>query len=105
MDQECFVINHKGNLILKDVIITGKLESNNDICLDGFIDGDVHCKGQVSISQGGVVSGDVKCDVLFLNGEIRGNVFVHKKAILEANANIQGGLTTSCLEIKKRLLL
>lgn len=99
MNQECFVINYKGNVILKDMIITGSIESNKDICLDGFIDGNINCKGQVMINQGGVVSGDVNCDVLLLNGEIIGNVSVNNKAVLEANSEIKGGLTTSCLEI------
>ena len=99
MDQEHFVINHKGNIILKDVIITGSIESSQDICLDGFIHGDVNCKGQVIINQGGVVNGAVNCDELFLKGEIVGNASVKYKAILKANAKIQGGLTTSCLEI------
>lgn len=99
MDQEHFVINQKGSVILKDVIITGRVVSDKDVYLDGFIDGNVECKGQVIINQDGVVSGDVDCDVLILNGVIVGNVSVNEKAVLGANAKIQGGLTTSCLEI------
>lgn len=99
MEQDFFDINHAGCRILADTRICGNIESDKDICLDGLIEGNVCSKKQVIVNVGGIVEGEVDCEMLFLNGKITGNVQVHQKAVLGASAVIEGGLITTCLEI------
>lgn len=99
MEQDCFDIAYVGSRILADTRINGNIKSDKDICLDGFIEGNVHCTKQVIVNKSGVIDGEVDCEMLFLNGKITGNVCVSRKAVLGANAEIEGGLITVCLEI------
>lgn len=99
MDQDCFDIDYEGSRVLADVRINGNIKTDKDICLDGFVEGNIHCRRQVIINKSGVVDGDVECEELFVNGKITGSVCVSRKAVLGASAEIKGGVITPCLEI------
>ena len=99
MDQDSFAISYSGCRILKDVSIQGDVTSEKDICLDGFIEGNVVCAGLIIVNQGGEITGKVNCQELYLNGVITGDVCVEGKAVLGAGAVVKGSLTTACLEI------
>lgn len=99
MDQDCFDIEFVGSRLLADANIFGHLKSDKSLCLDGTIEGDVHCSKLLIINKTGTIDGDVECEELYLNGKITGDVVVKGKSVLGANAEILGGLTTVSLEI------
>lgn len=99
MNQDCFDISYSGSQILEDASIEGNVESKKDICLNGFVGGNIVCAGVVIVNKGGEVKGDVSCRELYLNGVIAGNVRVEGKAVLGADAVVEGSMTTGCLEI------
>lgn len=99
MDQDRFDIDYEGNRILADVRINGNIKTSKDICLDGFVEGNIHSGGQVIINKSAIVDGDVDCEELYINGKISGNVCVARKTIMGASAEIIGGLITASLEI------
>lgn len=99
MNQDRFDISYAGNRIQTDASIHGNIKSEKDLCLDGFIEGNVQCKGLVIVNRGGEIDGDVACRVVYLNGVVTGNVCAESKAVLGADAVIKGSLTTACLEI------
>ena len=99
MDQDRFDIDYEGSRILADTRVNGDVKSNKDICLNGFIEGNIYCAGCVIINRNAVVDGDVDCEALFLNGKITGNASVDHKSVLGTNAEIRGGLITTSLEI------
>jgi len=99
MDQERFDISYAGSRILPGTSVLGNIKSEKDICLDGFIDGNVQCAGILIVNKKGAIGGDVNCDTLYLNGKIAGSVCVKYKAVLGKDAIIEGSLTTACMEI------
>ncbi|MDE6452376.1 MAG: polymer-forming cytoskeletal protein [Odoribacter sp.] len=99
MDQDYFDIDYSGSQILTDASVQGNIESEKDICLNGFVEGKIVCAGMVIVNKGGEVKGEVRCRELYLNGVIAGNVCVEEKTVLGAEAVVEGSLTTGCLEI------
>lgn len=99
MDQDRFDIPNEGNRFLADARIDGNVKSEESVCLDGYIGGNVSCAKCVIINKGSIVDGDVNCNELYINGWIKGNVCVAGKTVMRANAVIDGGLITACLEI------
>lgn len=99
MDGIGFNIDFEGNRILEDVQINGQFKTNKSIRLDGMIQGCVQTDKCIIVNQSGLIEGDVRCDELYLNGTITGNVCVTHKTTLGATAVIKGGLITDTLEI------
>lgn len=99
MDQDCFDIEFAGSRLLADANIFGHLKSDKSLCLDGTIQGNVHCTKILIINKTGLIDGNVECDELYLNGKITGDVCVKGKSVLGASAEILGGLITFGLEI------
>ena len=99
MDQKCFDSDNEGNRILADMRIDGNVKSEESICLDGFVNGNVYSAKQVILNKGGVIDGNVDCEELYTEGLITGNVCVIRKTVMGVDAVIKGGLITASLEI------
>lgn len=99
MDQDSFDIEYEGSLILKNLEIRGNIKSDKDICLKGFIEGDVHCKACVIVNNDALIDGDVHCERLYIDGKIAGNVHVTHRTVLGQHAVISGHLITESLTI------
>lgn len=99
MDQDCFDIEFVGSRLLADANIFGNMKTDKSFCLDGIIQGDVHCAKILIINKTGLIDGNVECEELYLNGKITGDVHVKGKSVLGASAEILGGLITFGLEI------
>lgn len=69
-----------------DSHIKGDIESENSVSIDGKIDGDVTCKGEVIIGKNSVIIGNVKAYNVTASGHVKGNI----------NADDFIKLTTSC---------
>lgn len=99
MNQDSFTMNDGGSLILRMAVIDGNLKSEKDIRLEGTIRGDVHCRGQIILTEEAVIDGDVDCEELYTEGLITGNVCVGCKTVMGEKSVICGGLITQRLEI------
>lgn len=67
-------------------LIKGNIESEKSVSIDGKINGDVTCKGEVIIGKNSVINGNIKAYSVTASGYIKGNI----------NANDFIKLTTSC---------
>ncbi len=81
-----------------DARIEGTVDSARAVRLEGTVVGKVCGGGQVTLCEGGVVEGEVKCGEFVCEGTVKGNV-VAKKSVLKAGAVIEGFLETVCLEV------
>lgn len=86
-----------GSVLLEGAEISGDIRTGKDMFLDGVVQGDVECRGKLTIGRNGVVEGNVVCRELVLDGLIAGNAEVDEKTCLTADALIKGFLQTSCL--------
>lgn len=80
--------------------IIGTVVANNDIRIDGIIDGDIQCTGKVVIGEKGFVKGNITCTNAELYGRVEGKVEATQMLTLHATAHIQGDVVAMALSVE-----
>ena len=90
----------KGTEIIGEVKFSGCLEIEGTVL--GNITAEPSCeKSQIRIQNSGQVKGDVCAPVIFVNGQIEGNVYSSKRVELAAKALVCGDVHYQMIEIVK----
>jgi len=88
------------NVLSSGTVLTGNLVTDDDIRIDGIIEGNIISKGKIIIGNNGVVTGDIECYNLDLIGKVRGNVQCTEIVILRSSSNLIGDIKTQTIEIE-----
>ncbi|MEE4197740.1 MAG: polymer-forming cytoskeletal protein [Bacteroidales bacterium] len=88
------------NLIGVGTEITGDINSNGDIRIDGALNGNLNTTGKVVIGETGRVKGEIACKNSEVLGEINGKIKVGELLSLKATAKINGDINTKRLAIE-----
>ena len=88
------------NAITAESKIIGTIVANNDIRIDGTVEGDIQCRGKVVIGEKGFVHGNIQCTNAEVQGRIEGKVEALQTLALRATANIQGDVITQSLIVE-----
>jgi cytoskeletal protein CcmA (bactofilin family) len=88
------------NLIGTGTEITGDVNSNGDIRVDGSLNGNLKTAGKVVIGETGKVSGEIDCKNSEVLGEVHGKIKVSELLSLKATAKIFGDIITKKLAIE-----
>ena len=96
------------SIISSNLTITGNMNTNGDVQIDGTIDGDVHSK-QITLGESGVVNGAIVADLARISGTVNGSITArvvelgrtakvtgdinHFSLAIEPGAFIQGQMT------------
>ena len=96
------------SIISSNLTITGHMNTNGDVQIDGTIDGDVQSK-QITLGESGVVNGAIVADLARISGTVNGSITArvvelgraakitgdinHFSLAIEPGAFIQGQLT------------
>lgn len=89
----------KQTVVLEDSEVMGDINLPGDLCLFGKISGNIIAKGKVVIRSGAVVTGNISCRQLEVEGVVEGNVetcFL----VIEENAVLKGDVQTGKLLVK-----
>jgi cytoskeletal protein CcmA (bactofilin family) len=88
------------NIIGFGTIITGDVNSNGDIRIDGSLTGNLITKGKVVIGETGKIKGEIRCKNSDIAGEIEGKIFVSELLSLKATSKIFGDIQAAKLSIE-----
>lgn len=88
------------NLIGVGTEITGDVNSNGDIRIDGSLTGNLKTAGKVVIGETGKVKGEINCKNSEVLGQIDGKIQVSELLSLKATAKIFGDIITKKLAIE-----
>lgn len=88
------------NVLSAGTVLTGNLVTQDDIRIDGVIEGNIISRGKIIIGNNGHVSGDVECQTLDLLGKVSGNILCEDTIVLRVTANLIGDITTQVIEIE-----
>ena len=88
------------NAITAESKIIGTIVANNDIRIDGTVEGDIQCRGKLVIGEKGFVHGNIQCTNAEVQGRIEGKVEALQTLALRASANIQGDVVTQSLIVE-----
>ena len=87
-------------IISHGVKVEGKVSSNGSIRLDGTIQGDINCQGNVTIGESGEVFGKVNGQSITIGGKVEGIINAKEKLMLESKSNLKGDVFTKILVIE-----
>ncbi|MBI9054844.1 MAG: polymer-forming cytoskeletal protein [Bacteroidales bacterium] len=88
------------NLIVAGTEITGDVNSNSDIRIDGSMTGNLKTTGKIVIGETGKVNGEIDCKNSEVLGEVHGKIKVGELLSLKATAKIFGDIITKKLAIE-----
>ena len=83
----------------KNLKIKGRVSGNGNIIILGALDGEFDLKGRVKIAQPAKIKGEVKADVISVDGNVRGSLVAHERVHLDQTARIEGQINTPSLSI------
>ena len=79
--------------------ITGQLDSNGVVKVEGVVVGCIRAERQVLVARGGMVEGDILTREAVIGGEVRGGIYADERVEVQTTSHIHGDITT------KRILL
>ena len=91
-------------IVGKGTFITGDMQVQNSLRIDGKVKGNVKVTDTVVIGKEGKVEGNVNAKHLFLAGTVKGNITASGKVLLESTASVFGDITAVRLVIDEGAL-
>ena len=85
----------------KNLMIKGRVSGNGDIIILGGLEGEFNLHGQVKVAQSAKIKGEVKADVISVNGSVQGSLAAKERIHLDRTARIEGQMTTPRLSISE----
>ena len=98
--KQLLAVGNSLNALASGTIIKGDISAEEDMRIDGFVEGNIHCKGKVVISQNGEVRGQIVCSNIELAGKVYGDIHASGILVLKHTSFYQGDLQIQSLEIE-----
>ena len=87
------------SIIAKDMTVTGDLETDGVVKVEGRIRGTIRGGAQVLVSAGAIVQGDVHTREAIIAGEVHGAIHAAERVELQASAAVVGDIMTPRIAI------
>lgn len=85
---------HTNTVIAKDLTVTGTLQGDGVVQIEGTVEGEVSLRGYVIVAATGTVKGPIEADVIRIAGSVEGNLTAHDHLRLEKTGSVVGDVTT-----------
>ena len=86
------------NLVGKNSVLTGNIESDKDLFIAGRFEGTIVTKGSLHVYPEGVVKGTIKVKDLTVAGRIQGEIEVSNRLKVKNSANLYARISTRFLD-------
>ena len=93
-------VTRKDTFISSEATLSGNLNGQGNIVLEGRLDGNISSTHQVRIESGGYVAGDIHAQHIMVNGRVYGRLYA-EEITLQSEGHIEGDLVTDALIIEK----
>ena len=94
-------IKENSSLIIGEgATIKGEIVEDNEITVQGNVDGDIHCKDLI-VGKTGSIKGKIKADTLYVEGSIEGEIHVKELLKLMSSSYVSGKITYGSLQINE----
>ena len=87
-------------VIAKGVTLTGELQGEGSVQIEGNIEGEILVKGSVFVTTTGKVHGPIEADTVRIAGHVIGNITAHSHLRLERTGHIEGDIAPAALLIE-----
>ena len=88
------------NLIGKETHISGDINSNGNIRIDGTVKGNIKCTARIVIGNSAKIEGDIFCKNCEISGYLKGNIKIEETLCLKETSKMEGNIITNKLNIE-----
>ncbi|GHT06822.1 hypothetical protein FACS189440_08750 [Bacteroidia bacterium] len=88
------------NALAPGTLITGNINAEEDLRIDGKVEGLIECAGKVVIGPQAEITGDIHCTNADIIGKVTGNVVIKETLSMKASGVFTGDLIAGNLEIE-----
>jgi cytoskeletal protein CcmA (bactofilin family) len=89
------------SIIAAGVKISGDIESDGIVKVEGLVVGNVRADKQVLVAKGGMIEGDIETAEAIVGGEVRGQVQARQRVEVQAGGSVQGDITTPRIVVQE----
>jgi len=83
----------KGSSTLSpDLQFNGDIRGNDDVIVEGSIEGQIDVKGHVTVNPSGVVRAELRARRVFISGKVYGNVSGEESVELHPSGHLEGNI-------------
>lgn len=93
--------NPTKNILASDVEIKGSIKFQNELIIDGKVEGEINSPGVLTIGENAEVRGEVKTKSVTVLGKVHGNITVDERCELKTRAQLIGDLKAARLTIEE----
>lgn len=87
------------SIVASDMTVTGDLETEGVIRIEGRVRGTVRVGAQVLVAQGAVIEGDLHTHEAVIAGQVTGAIHARERVELQASAQVAGDIYTPRIAI------
>jgi len=96
---EIHPINHESSMLIGEgVSITGTIKSENEVTIQGTIDGDVDCH-TVVVSKTGNIKGKFKAEIMKVEGKVEGEININNLLHIRSKGSVSGKVFYGSIQI------
>jgi cytoskeletal protein CcmA (bactofilin family) len=88
------------NALAPGTAVKGNIHAEEDLRIDGKIEGVIECAGRVVVGPQAEITGDIHSSNVDIMGRMTGNLVIKETLSLKASANFTGDAITGNLEIE-----
>jgi cytoskeletal protein CcmA (bactofilin family) len=88
------------NLLSADVEIKGSIKFQNELVIDGKVEGEITSAGILTVGENAEIRGEIKTKSVTVLGKVHGNITVEERCELKGRAVLQGDLKAARLVIE-----
>jgi len=92
-------IGNSATLISEGTVLQGDVKSENDLRIDGTIQGNVISSARVVIGPSGFIEGNIHGKMADVTGKVIGNIAVQELLQLRGQCNVEGNISAATLQI------
>ncbi len=88
------------NVLSSDVEIKGTVKFNDDLIVDGKIEGDIQSTGNLTVGENARLKAEIKTGTVVVYGKVHGNMTATDRVELKSSAEVVGDIKTKTLTIE-----
>ncbi|NBV34745.1 MAG: polymer-forming cytoskeletal protein, partial [Proteobacteria bacterium] len=88
------------NVLASDVEIKGSIKFQNDLTIDGKVEGEIISPGMLTVGENAEIRGEIKTKGVTVFGKVHGNITVEERCELKSHAVLNGDLKAARLVIE-----
>jgi len=89
------------NLLSADVEIKGSIKFQNELVIDGKVEGEITSAGILTVGENAEIRGEIKTKSITVYGKVHGNITVGERCELKSRCTLQGDLKAARLVIEE----